>query len=40
MPTKDAIADTVYESKMSSYPFEAGAAELIAEKAVRLAKVL
>ena len=40
MPTKDAIADTVYESKMSSYPFEAGAAELIAEKAVKIAKEL
>ena len=37
IPTKDAIADTVYESKMSSFPFEAGAGELIAEKAVKLA---
>lgn len=40
IPTKDAIADTVYESKMSSFPFEAGAGEFIAEKAVKLAEEL
>lgn len=40
IPTKDAISDTVYESKMSSFPYEAGAGELIAEKAVKLAKEL